>query len=350
MEDTVSFIAVGDVLLDGRIEWPNGNVLHKPLPEERRQPESAFYLVSSFLKKADFRYANLEGPLCDLFKKGTVINPVSAWSSDSRNVTALKFAGFDLISLATNIMMCYGWDGAEQTIRNLRENGIDFVGAGNNLLEATQPKILRIKNVKIAFLDCYLMMLGPIGIPTVESRAEEDKPGLSEIHLSPLYPPPHLDHQHLDLFKEKIKEAKSISDIVVVSCHWGVHSETITVSQSGLGHIAIDCGADLVIGTHPHNIQAIEVYKNKVIAYSMGSFAFDIGIPLDKRGLLLEALIFDKRIQKVSFRPVLSNSLGQPELLGENNKNGAEIFRKLESLSQEFGTKLTFRNGEISLG
>lgn len=349
MESAISLVVVGDVLIDGKMEFANGTILQTVLHEKRKQPESAFSFVSSFLKKADLRFCNLEGPLSDLFQKGTIFRGRgSAWNSDSTNVAGLKYAGFDVVSLANNQMMSYGWEGAAQTIRNLEKNGIAYIGAGNNLKEATQPKVFQLKNVKIGFLAYYLNNLAP-GIPPIKSRATEDKPGLAEMVLSPLYPPPQVNRQHMELFKESIKEARAISDVVVVACHWGVQGQTIAIHQPALAHIAIDSGADLVIGAHPHNIQGVEVYKKKVIVYSLGNFVFDAPLPMDKASLLLQALISDKKIQKVSFRPVLANSLGQAEILGEDNENSIKIFRTLESLSREFDTKLAFQNGEIMI-
>ena len=343
---TISFVALGDVFIDGKIEYPDGTVRYK----KRERPESIFALVSSFLKKADLRFCNLEAPLCNLCQKGTIFHGRrSAWSSDSKNAAGLKYAGFDVVSLANNQMMSYGWAGVDRTIKTLGKNGILFVGAGENLKEATQPRVVHVKDVKIAFLAYYFNDVAP-GIPIVRSRADEEKPGLAEVAVSPLYPPPHVNHQHLALFKQTIKEARDISDVVVVSCHWGVpHLQTIAIHQTALGHMAIDLGADLVIGTHPHIIQGIEVYKNKVIAYSLANFGFDSPSPMPKESILLQAVIFDKKVQKVSFRPVLHNSLGQPEVLGKDNKNGGKIFKILQSLSKEFGTKLAFKIGEIRI-
>ncbi len=346
MGGAVSFVAVGDVFIDGKIEYPNGTVRYK----KREQPESIFALVSSFLKKADLRFCNLEAPLCDLCQKGTIFHGRrSAWSSEGKNTVGLKYAGFDVVSLANNQMMSYGWEGIEQTIKNLRGKDILFAGAGKTLQEATQPRVIQVKDVKIGFLAYYFNDVAP-GIPIVRSRADEEKPGLAEVAISPLYPSPHLNQQHVALFKQSIKEARDVSDVVVVSCHWGVpHLQTIAIHQTAIGHMAIDLGADLVIGTHPHIIQGIEVYKNKVIAYSLANFGFDSPSPMPNESFLLETLISDKKIQKVSFRPVLHNSFGQPEILGEGDKNAGKIFKVLQSLSEEFGTKLTFKKGEINI-
>ncbi len=346
MDSKISFVAVGDVLIDGKIEDRNEGVTRA----KREQPESAFTLVSSFLKRADVRFCNLEGPLTDLCQKGTIFHGRrAAWSSASKNVAGLKHAGFDIVSLTNNQVMSYGWEGVTETIRNLEKNGILFVGAGKNLQEAAQPKVVQVKNVKIGFLTCTMNQVAP-GIPPIKSRAGKEKPGLNEIMLSPLYPPPQVNRQHLELLRESIRNAREISDVVVVGFHWGVQGQTIAIHQSALGHIAIDCGADLVIGTHPHNIQGIEVYKKRIIVYSLGNFVFDAPVLQEhKDAILLQALISDKKIQKVSFKPVLINSLGQPEILAEDNKNGMEIFRTVESLSHEFGTKLAFKNGEITI-
>jgi poly-gamma-glutamate synthesis protein (capsule biosynthesis protein) len=342
-ENVISFIAGGDLIIDGKIEYHNGKVTCA----RREQPESVFASVSSLFKGADVRFCNLEAPLCSLVKKGTIFPGLqNALSSEIKNVAALKYAGIDIVALPNNHMMSYGWDGVDETINVLEKSGIAYVGAGKNLKEATQPKVLEIKNVKIGFLAFYINPIAP-GLPPTKSRALENRPGLSEIALSPLYPPPQLNRQHVELFEQSIKEAKALSDVLMVCCHWGVQGQTIAIHQTALGHLAIDSGADLVIGTHPHNPQAVEVYQNKVIIYSLGSLAFDAPMSVEKEGLLLQAVISDKMVQKVSLRPLSFNAKGVPELLKADEQKGAKIFKTLEYLSKEFDTRLTYQNAEI---
>ena len=79
---------------------------------------------------------------------------------------------------------------------------------------------------------------------------------------------------------EDIKQVRSVADVVIVSMHWGIHfmPAKLATYQKEVGHAAIDAGADLIIGTHPHILKGIEVYKGKVIFYSLGNFAMDSSV------------------------------------------------------------------------
>ena len=75
-----------------------------------------------------------------------------------------------------------------------------------------------------------------------------------------------------------IVEAKRIANILIVSCHWGISergNHTVAVHQQGIGHAAIDAGADLVLGHHQHAYQGVELYKGKIICHGLGNFIFD---------------------------------------------------------------------------
>jgi poly-gamma-glutamate synthesis protein (capsule biosynthesis protein) len=123
-----------------------------------------------------------------------------------------------------------------------------------------------------------------------------------------------------------IKKAKELSDIVVVMMHAGSeYTRKITTLQENFSRTAIDNGADVVIGSHPHWIQPIERYKGKYIFYSLGNFVFDQEFsPETKSGLTLK--IFLKKtailttIEKIELIPIIIENYGQPRLANKEEK------------------------------
>lgn len=102
--------------------------------------------------------------------------------------------------------------------------------------------------------------------------------------------------------------------------HWGDESEHLpNPVQTNLAHIAVDAGADLVVGTHPHVIQSMEVYRGKLIAYSFGNFAFGGNSnPSDKRALILQTRFtaVDGSVRDVGFR-VIPTRVSSPEAFND---------------------------------
>jgi poly-gamma-glutamate synthesis protein (capsule biosynthesis protein) len=111
-----------------------------------------------------------------------------------------------------------------------------------------------------------------------------------------------------------IRNAKALADIVVVSYHWGDEYETRhNADQEKRATAAIDAGADLIIGHHPHVVQEVVPYKHGYIAYSLGNFVFDQNFSPDTSwGLTLKVTVKDKKIVSVEEVPVTFNKTYQP--------------------------------------
>lgn len=116
--------------------------------------------------------------------------------------------------------------------------------------------------------------------------------------------------------EKAIREAKNLADLVVVSMHYGeeyvLEPDNLQVSIS---RAAIDAGADLVVGHHPHVVQKTEKYKEGYIAYSLGNFVFDQEFSEETmNGLILKAVIKDKKIKEVILVEIKINQFFQPEI------------------------------------
>jgi len=270
---TVTVAAVGDIMLDGTAR-----------PELQKYGyDYPFARTHAVLRDADIAFANLEGPLTD--RGSPVQGKEYLFRSPPRLVSgALARAGFDVVSLANNHTMDYGAAGLAQTIGALDRVGIRHVGAGANLAAARRAAIIKVRGQRIAFLGYSLTF--------PESYwAEAGKPGTA--------------FGHEDQIVADVRAARAVSDIVIVSFHWGRESSrTLRPYQVQLGHAAIDAGAALVIGHHPHVLQAVERYKGGAILYSLGNFAFGSYSQLAKTSVIALARFRNHHLEALDLVPI----------------------------------------------
>lgn len=349
----ISFLAMGDVGPD------------------REDPQSIFEHAAPFIQEADISFCQLERILSN---KGNLQVQIKAHHSrvDPANVSALTFAGFDILSFASNHCMDWGEDAFLDTIDLLRGKGIDVIGVGKNIKEARSPAIIERKGTRIAFL-AYNSVV-PRGY-----QAEAETPGCAPLRAKTFYeqvdwqagtPPKIISYtetKDLEALVEDISNVRSLADIIVVSIHWGVHfaPSIIAMYQKEAGHAAIDAGADIIIGHHAHILKGVEAYKGKAIFYSLGNFAFDVsaefvlkdkgyqnlrgrypwdvdpeyigyGYPPDSRKtMLVKCIISDKQIQRVSFLPAYINKYAQPEILKTSDARFEDVVTYMERISKE---------------
>lgn len=279
-QDT-KLVFVGDIMLSRGI----GNLMIHA--GDWRYP---FLNVAEYLKNADLTIGNLEGPISS---RGTKIGSIYSFRADPRVIEGLLYSGFDVLSLANNHMWDYGPLAFDDTLKILADNGIDYVGAGLSYEEAHTPVIREAKGMKFAFL-AYTNLL-PSSL------------GLKNSNHAVAFP----DETQM---VADIQKATVIADIVIVQFHWGEEYEIAHNSyQENLGRMAIDAGADLVVGHHPHVAQGIEKYNNGYIAYSLGNFVFDQNFSKDTRsGLVLTVIAKNKKIESVVSGRVEFNESFQP--------------------------------------
>ncbi len=212
---------------------------------------SLFEKLDTF-KKTDISFANLEGTASD---QGVDKKNLYSFRMDPAVVPALKGAGFNVLSMANNHVGDWGRLAYVDTLSRLKENEILYAGGGNNSAEAEMPAIIEKYGMKIGFI--AFSDVGPN-----DMKAEAEKAGLL-LASNPR-------------FEEIINNASKQVDHLVVSFHFGDEYKTKhNARQESLAHRAVDNGAKLVIGHHPHVVQDTEVYKNSYIAYSLGNLIFD---------------------------------------------------------------------------
>ncbi len=301
--------AVGDIMLAG-----GGTGTYA-----RKGYGYPFAAVARELKNGDITIGNLEAPIT---RQGTEFTGKKfRFRADPAAAEALQRAGFTVLTLANNHIMDYGPVGLEDTMLHLDKAGILHPGAGENLDIARKPAVITVRNKKIAILSYSLTF--PVEFYASLKRAGT-APGLG------VY------------FKNDIASAKTKYDYVIVSFHWGTENASVpSPYQIAAAHGAIDAGADVVIGHHPHVLQGIERYGNGIIFYSMGNFAFGCmnrgpgisaiaRITLDKGNKEAEILPLNVRNSEIFF---------QPKIL--DGKRGLEVISSLNALSKPFGSRIS---------
>ena len=232
----ITILAVGDIMLDRGVEFKIEN-------EGKGDYSFPFLKIAEELRRADFVFGNLEGPISD---KGQKVGSIYSFRADPKAVEGLKYAGFDILSVANNHIFDYGREAMEDTFKRLKEAGIEYVGGGFDEKEAYSPLIKEINGTKIGFL--AYTNLGPEAW-----EATEGKSGIAWI-----------DEKNLEKIKKGIEAAKQKSDVLIVSLHSGEeYAANPTSFQTSFAYSAVDAGADLVIGHHPHVVQKVEKYPEK---------------------------------------------------------------------------------------
>lgn len=282
--DQGTMVFVGDIMLSRGI----GTIM-----EKQELWNFPFEHVKEYLNKADLVFGNLEGPISG---RGKHQGSIYSFNASPYAVAGLIDGNIGVLSLANNHIFDYGSQAFLDTLALLDSSGIQPVGAGVNYEEAHYPVIRKVKNTRVAFL-AYTNLL-PRSLGTKDSI-----PAIS-----------YLDEE---IMKRDIEEAKKRADIVVVSFHWGDEYETKhNRMQERIAHAAIDVGATLIIGHHPHVVQEVEEYGGGYIAYSLGNFIFDQNFSPDtSKGLLLEVKIDNKKISGIRTLGVSFNALFQPSII-----------------------------------
>lgn len=291
-QDFVTLLFGGDMMLDRGVR----NSVNKNFAGDY----SKLFDNLNILKEADVVFANLEGPASD---QGKDMKNLYSFRMDPSILPAMKGAGINVVSVANNHVGDWGREAYIDTLDRLKENEILFTGGGITKSEAERPVIIEKYGIKIGYL--AFSDVGPDWM-----KATEDQPGLL-IARDPR-------------FEEIISNASREVDHLIVSFHFGdeyklIHNER----QEELAHRAIDAGAKIVIGHHPHVIQDTEVYKNGFIAYSLGNFIFDQSWSQPTmKGMLLEIKL--GRDGSISIKKNISNisNFFQPEktIIGKEEK------------------------------
>jgi poly-gamma-glutamate synthesis protein (capsule biosynthesis protein) len=297
---TTTLIAFGDIML-------SRNVAGKMRLYGNDYP---FLKMMTALSSADIAFANLENPIT----AGPIVPTGSfTFHADPGSEIALKQSGIDIVSLANNHSPNYGEKGLLDTITYLDQQSVLHAGAGKDLSAALEPAVIERNGVKFAFV-----AFNDTDVVPPSYGAGVNHAGTALIDF---------DHLHQAMVK-----AKSLADVVIVSMHAGTeYTPEANKRQIAFAHAAIDEGADVVIGHHPHVVQNIEKYKDKYIFYSLGNFIFDQMFSDETRnGLGIRLSFVDKKVVKVELLPVLIEDYAQPHSISP--REATSTMQRLQQL------------------
>ena len=263
-----------------------------------------FENVLPVLANDDLTVANLESALTDSENR---VNKQYCYKGKKEYSNILVEGSIEVVNLENNHIFDYSQEGYDDTVKSLEEAGIAYFGNGGIIIR-------EVKGIKIGFI-------GFMGSSDVSNwRLQILKNALS-----------YLDENG--------------ADIKIVSFHWGNVDEKIAnENQRTLAHFAIDNGADLILGHHPHVLQGIEIYKEKYIVYSLGNFIFDgnmisdedhrTSIIFQQKFILRDNIIIDRSatIIPVHATSNLSRNNFQPIIVDGEQKE--RILKKIEERSK----------------
>jgi len=294
----------------------------------KSDPAYPFLHLQEFCRSSHLFFANLETPLSS---KGDIyVEKTFTFRCQPYIVHTLTAGGLNVLSLANNHIMDYGPEALAETIALLEKYQIAHAGAGLNLAAARKPAIIEKNGMKVAFLaynNTY----------PLEFNATANRPGTA---------PGEARYITAD-----VKEARRLANIVVVSFHWS--SELLKERksyQADLAKVAINAGAHLVVGHHPHVIQGVEVYKHGLIAYSLGNFIFASYSKRVQDGLILQVRLTPTGIKSASFYPININN--HQVHFRPKPYTGAEaerVLKELQMLSAPFNTTFEILNDRALL-
>jgi poly-gamma-glutamate synthesis protein (capsule biosynthesis protein) len=281
---------VGDIMLDRGVE--------SSVMKNAGGDFSWLFEKVTDLGSADILFGNLEGPLSN---RGKDLANLYSFRMAPSALEALIKVGFDAVAVANNHVGDWGLAAFSDTLDRLNKANILAVGGGPNFAEASRVKTIGKNGYRIGFLAAS--DVGPNWLTAKDEQAGIILAGDSR-------------------WPELIENAAKQVDILIVSYHFGnEYQKEPTARQRELAQLAIDNGARIVVGHHPHVVQNVEKYKTGIIAYSLGNFIFDQFFSEDTMsGLALKVKFVGDEITEAGGVHVTLNSQFQPSLQKTNEE------------------------------
>ncbi len=326
--DDVTLLFGGDISLDDIT------------PETLEAPGGFFADVADY-GQADLALVNLATPLANA---ATNLQEEFRQQTRTDAVELLVNSGVDIVNLTHSRLMDYGAAGLGETLTTLDSKGLYRIGAGRNAMEARRPEILDVKGKRIAYLsyamggsnaahdDTVLNERAGIDNQAVAKELENFKTATAFKDRA------GFNAQNMPEIVADIQALRSEVDWIVVNYRWVDHlSDSPNFMQTNLARLAIDQGADVVVGYHPTVIQGGEIYKGRPIAYSLGDFVFRSDEPVENQdSAVLKVSLKDDQMQ-VELVPVrVSDSL--PKTL--TGSSSQQVLQRIEQASSQFDQPL----------
>ncbi|MBI4409239.1 MAG: CapA family protein [Gemmatimonadetes bacterium] len=277
----ITMVAVGDINLARRL----GERMHAA-----NDYSLPFRSIAPVLADADIAFGNLEAALCP-----RPPYPLTGFSlrARPRAVEALVGAGLDVVSVANNHFGDCGAEGIRFGVERLRARGVRTAGAGLDFDEAHAAAIIERQGVRFAFLAYSYAARGDV--PRTHGAVIA---GLDTAQL-----------------RRDVAAARAAADVVLVSVHDGIeYARQPTAATQRFARAAIDAGALVVLGHHPHVPQPVESYNDGWIFYSLGNFVFEQFDPGTRTGLMARLTFLGAKLEKAEAVPIVIETFARPRL------------------------------------
>ncbi len=275
--------------------------------------------IAPYFQSAQVGLVNLECPLSTSGQRFS--HKKFTFRADPQAAQAMKQAGINAVALANNHIMDFGLPALQDTLTSLETAGIVYTGAGLTRNEARKPAVITIAHGPTVAMLSYSLTYPD------EFWAGAHRPGTA--------------YAQLKAVEEDINSANAWADVVIVSYHWGAELMRYPKGyQRQFAHASIDAGADVVIGTHPHVLQGMEFYKDKLILYSLGNLAFGGGRSKRAVDSALVKLIWDSSWDRftVWVLPLNVDNLDTAFMPAPmDGAHGQQLLAQLKTLSQAWG-------------
>ena len=399
-----------------------------------------FSEVRDFIMQGDFRFGNLETTVHNFECYGAAQSGGSWLCAPPGVIDDVRKFGMNVVSTANNHALDYSYGGLERTIYYLNQAQMPFSGTGMNLADAARPVYLDTVSGRYALISCS-MSFNPECMAGAQTASLPGRPGLNGIRVNRKYRLPkaemadlkrladllninirteiiraegylpqlkpgeqpfgqlmfeegekaetayYINKEDMKRIADSIAEARFMADYVIVSMHnhelFGKDKETVDPVSTEFTRHCIDSGADAVIGTGPHLLRPVEIYKGKPIFYCLGDFinqletifrapdgmfakqGLDGNDRLDvlfnnrsangKRGLCYDPIMFkavipyweveNGELTKMIFMPV-EEMFGEPRSRGgfPRKETGMGIIEHFAEMSKPYGVDITIDN------
>ncbi len=251
------------------------------LARERHDPASPFRDLAPLLASADIAFANLESPFSD---RGPIYESRMVFKAEPEMIAGLELAGIDVVSTANNHARDCGRRGVEFTLDWLAKHGIAAVGSGETAEAAHHGNVLERNGVKFGFLGyTYDQSNG-------NHRDVDDRVAVMDVAQ----------------MRADVADLKTRADVAIVSMHAGLeYSPRPNAQQTTFARAAIEAGASVVVGHHPHVVEPWERFRGGVIFYSLGNLVFDQTQRVEtQHGELGEVVFQGTAIERARVMPV----------------------------------------------
>jgi poly-gamma-glutamate capsule biosynthesis protein CapA/YwtB (metallophosphatase superfamily) len=244
-------------------------------------PAHPFHKIAPLLKSADLTFVNLESPFAD---RGPGGESGLIFRARPEAIAGLVEAGVDVASTANNHARDCGDHGVEYTVSWLRQHNIEPVGSAETAERAHQGVVLARHGIRFGFLGyTYDQSNG-------NWRNVDERVALADAYA----------------MRRDVLRMRQRADVVIVSMHHGIEYERQpSPAQMVFARMAIDAGASLVIGHHPHVTQPVEYYRGGAIFYSLGNLVFDQFQRAEtQRGAIADVRFLGTQLASVELIPV----------------------------------------------